>query len=95
MWEDGDLLRREGGEGGQVLKDEICTKGCRVTLEKCPTYYAITCGVFGTFCHTTFCSEQENLALYEQIKDELQAFMDKETTMGAEIAFYKMFSEKY
>lgn len=95
MWEDGDFLGREGSEGGQVLKDEIYTKGCRVTLEKCPTYYAITCGVFGAFCHTTFCSEHQSLTLYKQIKNELQAFMDKETTMEEEIAFYKMFSKKY
>ena len=69
MWEDGDLLNKEGSEGGQVLKDEIYTKGCRVTLEKCSTYYAITCGVFGAFCHTTFCGEQKSLVLYEQIKN--------------------------
>ena len=71
MWENGDLLGKEGSEGGQVLKDEIYEKGCRVTLEKCPKYYAITCGVFGSFCHTAFCSEKKSEALYEQIKNEL------------------------
>ena len=95
MWEDGNLLEKEGSEGGQVLKDEIYEKGCRVTLEKCPKYYAITCGVFGAFCHTVFCDEKKSLVLYEQIKDELQAFMDKETTEEEEIAFYQYFSEKY
>ena len=59
MWEDGNLLEKEGSEGGQVLKDEIYEKGCRVTLEKCPKYYAITCGVFGAFCHTVFCDEKK------------------------------------
>lgn len=95
MWEDGDLLGEEGSEGGQVLNDEIYTKGCRVTLEKCSRYYAITCGVFGAFCHTAFCNEKESSALYEQIKMELQTFMDKETTEEEEIAFYQYFSEKY
>ena len=95
MWEDGDLLGQEGSEGGQVLKDEIYEKGCRVTLEKCPKSYAITCGVFGAFCHTAFCNEKESSALYEQIKMELQAFMDKETTEEEEIEFYEQFCEKY
>ena len=95
MWKDGNLLGKEGSEGGQVLKDEIYVKGCRVTLEKCPKYYAITCGVFGAFCHTAFCNEKENLDLYEQIKMEMQAFMDKETTVEEEIAFYEAFSKKY
>lgn len=95
MWKDGDFLNKKGSEGGQVLKDEIYTKGCRVTLEKCPKYYAITCGVFGAFCHTVFCNEKESSVLYEQIKAELQTFMDKETTEEEEIAFYKYFSEKY
>ena len=95
MWEDGNLLDKEGSEGGQVLKDEIYTKGCRITLEKCSNYYAITCAVFGAFCHTTFCEEKESLILYKQIKMELQAFMDKETLEEEEIAFYRYFSEKY
>ena len=95
MWEDGDFLGREGSEGGQVVKDEVYEKGCRITLEKCPKYYAITCGVFGAFCHTVFCNEKEGLAIYEQIKMELQSFMDKKTTEEEEIAFYQYFSEKY
>ncbi len=95
MWKDGDLLGKEGSEGGQVIKDEIYEKGCRVTLEKCERYYAITCGVFGAFCHTAFCNEKESGALYKQIKNELQAFMDKETTEEEEIEFYKQFCEKY
>ena len=95
MWEDGNLLDKEGSEGGQVLKDEIYTKGSRITLEKCSNYYAITCAVFGAFCHTTFCGEKESLILYKQIKMELQAFMDKETLEEEEIAFYRYFSEKY
>ena len=41
-----------------------------------------------------FCNEQESLSLYEQIKMELQDFMDKEITEEDELAFYQYFSEK-
>ena len=95
MWKDGDLLGKEGSEGGQVVKDEVYEKGCRITLEKCPHYYAITCGVFGAYCHTTYVSEKDAYALYEAMKSELQVFMDKETTEEEEIEFYEQFCEKY
>jgi hypothetical protein len=95
MWKDGDLLGKIGSEGGHVLKDEIYEKGCRVTLEVNQSCYAITCGVFGAFCHTIFCGKDASEALYLQVKNELQTFMDTETTLEEEMAFYKNFSEKY
>ena len=35
-----------GSEGGNVLADEEYKDSCRITLEKCERYYAITCGVY-------------------------------------------------
>ena len=34
-----------GSENGIIIADEEYKSVCRITLEKCERYYAITCGV--------------------------------------------------
>ncbi|MCD8354240.1 MAG: hypothetical protein LUC47_08020 [Clostridiales bacterium] len=95
MWKD---IRKDGdigSEGGIVLLDEEYKDQCRITLERCRAYYAITCGVYGSMVHTAFCDEKEYQLKYERMKLDLQNFMDTDTTWDEELEFYDAFSEKY
>ena len=84
-----------GSEGGLVFEDEEYKDSCRITLEKCASYYAITCGVYGAMVHTAFCDEDNYTETYEAMKKDLAEFIDTETTLDEEIAFYIRFTEKY
>lgn len=80
MW---DSLHGEdsyGSEGGIIMSDEGYHKSCRITLEKCERYYAITCGVYGCMAHTIFSDHEHYQAKYDAMKKELQEFIDRETT---------------
>lgn len=78
-----------------MLKDEEYKGACRVTLEKCPRYYAITCGVYGAMVHTVFCGKDKYLETYDAMKKELAQFIDRETTEDEEIDFYEYITNKY
>ena len=78
-----------------IICDEEYKGACRITLEKCPRYYAITCGVYGAMVHTAFCDEEESIAKFEEMKKELAEFIDKETTEDEECDFYEYFTTKY
>ncbi len=81
-------------EGGIVLADEEYKESCRITLEKCPQYYAITCGVYGAMVHTAFCDDNfQNV--YNEMKRELQEFIDKDTSESEELDFYEHFTSKF
>lgn len=84
-----------GSENGIVLKDEEYRQSCRITLEKCTGYYGITCGVYGAMVHTAFCGEEDHLAIYGQMKQELAAFIDRDTTEAEEMEFYQYFTNRY
>ena len=84
-----------GSEGGIVYKDEEYGESCRITLEKCKNYYAITCGVYGAMVHTVFCNMQNADSTYESMKKELQSFIDRDTTEDEECEFYEAFVSKY
>ena len=77
------------------LKDEEYKQSCRITLEKCTRYYAITCGIYGAMVHTAFCSEEDHLSIYEQMKQELATFMERDTTEAEEDEFYHYFTNRY
>ena len=47
MWIRLSATGTAGSEGGVVIADEEYKNSCRITLEKCEKYYAITCGVYG------------------------------------------------
>ena len=57
-----------GSENGTILYDEEFDGGCRITMEKCPRYYAITCGVYGAMVHTVFCGSNNAKEIYEAMK---------------------------
>ena len=54
MWKNLYMAGNVGSEGGEILSDEEYKNACRITLEKCEKYYAITCGVYGAMVHTAF-----------------------------------------
>ena len=58
-------------------------------------YYAITCGVYGAMVHTAFCGENDHIAVYEAMKQELADFIDRNTTEDEEYDFYDYFTSKY
>ncbi len=95
MWDDMGRKGETGSEGGKIVLDEEYDRSCRITLEKCKDYYAITCGVYGAMVHTAFSDEDSALQLYETMKAELQAFMDRDTTGVEENEFYRAFTSKY
>ncbi|MBR5667199.1 MAG: hypothetical protein IKW95_05880 [Lachnospiraceae bacterium] len=95
MWEQINSLGAKGSENGIILQDEEYKKSCRITLEKCPRYYAITCGVYGAMVHTAFCDYNNYKEIYEAMKEELSAFIDRETTEDEEMDFYEYFTNKY
>lgn len=81
-------------EGGITLRDEEYKGSCRITLVKFTDRYEITCGVYGAMFHTVYCGENHQ-EIYEAMKMELQAFIDKNTTRDEEYAFYDDFTVKY
>ena len=95
MWMEVPFPYEKGSEGGIILRNEEYKGGCLITLEKCPDYYAITCGVYGAMVHTAFCDEEDHDQKYEAMKEELAAFMDRETTPDEEHDFYHYFINKY
>ena len=50
-------IGRKGSENGTILKDEEYNDLCRITLEKCSRYYAVTCGIYGELVHTAFADD--------------------------------------
>ena len=89
---DGDL----GSEGGLVINDEEYKDSCRITLEKLPDRYAITCGIYGAFCHTAYCRlSDDKYQQYQRMKRDLREFIDRETTVEEELRFYDEFAKKY
>ena len=94
MWKDLYEEGQTGSEGGIILADEEYKESCRITLEKCPQYYAVTCGVYGAMVHTAFCGDNFQ-DVYDQMKMELQGFIDKDTSESEELDFYEYFTCKF
>ena len=89
-------LEPTGFEGGKVLKDEEYRGECRITLERCPDCDAITCGVYGDMVHTAFAHPGESQEKYEDMKRDLQDFIDRDVEdLHERSAFYRQFTEKY
>ena len=95
MWKSLYTADMEGSEGGIITADEEYKETCRITLEKCEKFYAITCGVYGAMVHTFFSDTENYQALYDEMKKELQEFMDAETTEKEELDFYDHFCSKF
>lgn len=95
MWKNLYVEGAVGSENGEILCDEEYKNACRITLEKCKQYYAITCGVYGCMVHTAFSDLSHYQAMYDGMKKELQEFIDKDTSADEENAFYREFTTKY
>lgn len=80
---------------GLILEDEEYADSCRITLEKCPMYYAITCGVYGAMVHTVFCDLENYKNIYRAMKRELQEFIDGDMTEDEKIRFFEDFASKF
>lgn len=94
MWENLPTIGSIGSENGEIMADEEYKGSCRITLEKCKKYYAITSGVYGSMVHTAFTGENY-FEIYNAMKKDLQEFIDKETSCSEENDFYDEFISKY
>ena len=94
MWKNIYVEGATGSENGLILRDEQYADSCRITLEKCPEYYAITCGVYGAMVHTVFCDFENYENVYYAMKNKLQDFIDRDTTEDEELQFYEDFTSK-
>ena len=84
-----------GVEGGCVILDEEYRNACRITLEYCKKYCAITCGIYGGMMHTAFCGMENSAQVYAAMKKDLEEFLDKKTSEDEALAFYREFTSKY
>ena len=95
MWNSVLISGETGSENGIIIADEEYKNVCRITLEKCERYYAITCGVYGAMVHTAFTDSEHYKDMYDDMKSELQEFLDRDTSALEEEEFYEQFTEKY
>lgn len=95
MWKNLYVEGMIGSENGEILADEEYQNSCRITLEKCESYYAITCGVYGGMVHTAFADSSHYQEMYSAMKKDLQEFVDKAISSDEELLFYDEFIMKY
>ena len=95
MWNSVLISGETGSENGIIIADEEYKNVCRITLEKCERYYAITCGVYGAMVHTAFTDSEHYKDMYDNMKQDLQEFLDKDTSASEAEEFYEHFTEKY
>ena len=79
MWNDIYKPDSIGSEGGTIIADEEYKESCRITLERCERYDAITCGVYGSMMHTIFYDKSHSQEVFDNMKRDLQEFIDKDT----------------
>ena len=94
MWKNFYVNDKIGSEGGIILLDEEYKESCRITLEKCSQYYAITCGIYDAMVHTAFCGDNYQ-NVYNEMKKELQQFIDKNLSESEKLDFYEHFVNKF
>jgi hypothetical protein len=98
MWikfKNGATIGQKGSENGTIVNDVEYCSSCRITLERCKKYYAITCGVYGSMVHTAFYDEDSYDKMYTDMKQDLQSFVDSDTTEDEDLEFYDKFVSKY
>lgn len=95
MYEDGATIGTSGSEDGRIIADEEFDETCHITLEECPMYHAITCGIYGAMVHTCFCAPEKSMAVYEAMKAELARFVCTEYSEEERYDFYEYFCGKY
>lgn len=81
MWKsfkDGLSLGTYGSENGKIIKDEEYDNDARITLEKdgYTAPFSITCGIYGLFFHTAFCSNYESATKKcEEMKQDIERIL--------------------
>lgn len=96
MWMLLNTIGAQGSESGIILLDEEANLGARITtLEQCKDYYAITVGIYGSMVHTLFCDKESCHVQYQKMKQDIQDFLEKDTTEAEDIEFYKYFTDLY
>ena len=95
MWNDIYKPDSIGSEGGTIIADEEYKESCRITLERCERYDAITCGVYGSMMHTIFYDKSHSQEVFDNMKRDLQEFIDKDTTAEEEDIFYEEFKRNF
>ena len=51
--------------------------------------------VYGSMMHTTFCDKSHSQEVFDNMKRDLQEFIDKDTTAEEEDIFYEEFTSQY
>jgi hypothetical protein len=94
-YENGTTIGKFGSEGGKIIHDEEYNSQCNITLEECPEYFAVTCGINGLMMHTVFCDREHSESTYNSMKTDLQNFLDSETTEEEACKFCEKFTAEY
>ena len=92
-----DWIGNKGTEGGIVINDEEYDNSCRIVLEKCKDYYAVTCGIYGSMVHTAFFGQEDYEEKYGTMKQELEESVDRMDVMSDDerSQFYEQFCDRY
>lgn len=78
LFDDGSTIGTKGSEDGVIIKDEEHNSGARITIEKevgNSIPFAITCGIYGLFVHTVYCSDSEVMIKYESMKHDIDKLL--------------------
>lgn len=89
MWKNLYKKGTKGTENGEILFDEEYKNSCRITLERCKKYYAITCGVYGAMVHTVFSDANNYQDLYDAIKKTCKSLLIRTLHMKRSLLFMK------
>jgi hypothetical protein len=83
LYEEGTSIGSLGSESGIITVDEQHGEGARITIEKHSQVapFAITCGIYGSFSHTTFTStEQEAQSKLTDMKADIDLILTTEVS---------------
>lgn len=94
-YDNGSTIGTKGSENGTIIADEEFDDSARITMEECPRYFAITCGIYGAVAHTAFCDKKDSEEKYQSMKADLKEFILMDITDEEECAFYDAFTSKY
>ncbi|EFK95230.1 hypothetical protein LDC_2762 [sediment metagenome] len=101
MWyqvDNGATIGTKGSENGEIQIDEEHSAGARLTLEKDGDIapYAITSGIYGSFFHTTFLSNEEDAKIQLNLmKCEIIEYFETKTTYNEECEWIKQFINRH
>lgn len=95
IWVMLDTIGNYGSESSIIIFDEEIKGRARITLEKCKKYYAVTVGIYGVMMHTAFYGNDIYHECYQQMKKDIQCFVERDATEDGDIEFYEYFTSQY